>query len=125
MPKLANAPAAFRAYLAELQRNVTSGIASENTHRPALKDLLESLDPTINAFNDPKHIDVGAPDFTIRRKGHEIDFPVGWVETKDIAEDLDKIEKSDQMARYLGLPNLILTDYLEFGPIRFTQSSPT
>lgn len=125
MPKAGDPQAALRAYLTELQRNLASGIASENTHRPALEDLLESLDPTINAFNDPKHIDVGAPDFTIRRKGHEIDFPVGWVETKDIAEDLDKIEKSDQMARYLGLPNLILTDYLEFGPIRFTQSSPT
>ncbi|MGH9792176.1 MAG: N-6 DNA methylase, partial [Candidatus Acidiferrales bacterium] len=125
MPKSGDAQTAFRAYLAELQRNLASGIASENTHRPALEDLLEALDPTINAFNDPKHIDVGAPDFTIRRKGHEIDFPVGWVETKDIGEDLDKIEKTDQMARYLGLPNLILTDYLEFrwytdGKLRLT-----
>jgi hypothetical protein len=57
-------------YLSEIQRNLSSGIAREQTHRRALEDLLESLDPTIDALNDPKHIDVRAPDFTIRRKGH-------------------------------------------------------
>ena len=37
------------------------------------------------------------------------------MEAKDIGEPLDKIEKSDQMKRYLeGLGNLILTDYVEF-----------
>jgi hypothetical protein len=40
------------------------------------------LDPTLSVFNDPKHIDVDAPDFTIRRKGQEL-FPVGWIEAKD------------------------------------------
>ena len=101
-------------YLSEIQHNLSSGIAREQTHRPALKDLIESLDSTIDAFNDPKHIDVGAPDFTIRRKGHATDFPVGWIETKDVGEDLDKVEKSDQLQRYFGLHNVILTDYLEF-----------
>ena len=101
-------------YLAELRRNLASGIAREQTHRHALQDLLEVLDPTIDAFNDPKHIEVGAPDFTIRRKGHATDFPVGWIETKDIGEDLDRIERSEQLQRYLGLPNLVLTDYVEF-----------
>lgn len=101
-------------YLSEVQRNLASGIASEHTHRHAFEDLVESLDSSIEAFNDPKHIAVGAPDFTIRRKGNATDFPVGWIETKDIGEDLDKAEKSEQVGRYLGLPNLILTDYLEF-----------
>ena len=41
--------------------------------------------------------------------------PLGYVETKDIGVDLDKVEKTDQMHRYLkALHNLILTDYLEF-----------
>ena len=41
--------------------------------------------------------------------------PLGYVETKDIGTDLDKVEHTDQMHRYLkGLNNLILTDYLEF-----------
>lgn len=101
-------------YLSEIQHNLSSGIAREQTYRPALKDLIESLDSSIDAFNDPKHIEVGAPDFTIRRKGHATDFPVGWIETKDVGEDLDKTEKSEQLKRYFGLHNLILTDYLEF-----------
>jgi hypothetical protein len=41
-------------------------------------------------------------------------LPVGYIETKDIGVDLSKIEKSEQLQRYLQLPNLILTDYLEF-----------
>jgi hypothetical protein len=94
-------------YLSEIQHNLSSSIAREQTHRPALKDLVESLDPSIDAFNDPKHIDVGAPDFTIRRKGHATDFPVGWIETKDVGEDLAKVEKSEQLQRYFGLHNLI------------------
>lgn len=101
-------------YLSDIQHNLSSGIAREQTHRPALKDLIETLDSSIDAFNDPKHIEVGAPDFTIRRKGHATDFPVGWIETKDVDDDLDKTEKSDQLKRYFGLHNLILTDYLEF-----------
>lgn len=109
-----SAPDPISHYLSEIQHNLSSGIAREQTHRPALKDLIESVDPSIDAFNDPKHIDVGAPDFTIRRKGHATDFPVGWIETKDIGDDLDKAEKSDQLKRYFGLHNVILTDYLEF-----------
>lgn len=41
--------------------------------------------------------------------------PIGHIETKDIAEDLDKVEKSDQLQRYFSsLSNLVLTNYLEF-----------
>jgi predicted helicase len=114
MTKRASASDPISRYLHEIQRNLSSGIAREQTYRRALEDLLESLDPTIEAFNDPKHIEVGAPDFTIRRKGKATDFPVGHVETKDIDDDLDKTEKSEQLKRYLGLPSLLLTDYLEF-----------
>jgi hypothetical protein len=115
-PMVKRAPATnpLSSYLNEIQHNLSSGIAREQTHRPALKDLIESLDSSIDAFNDPKHIEVGAPDFTIRRKGHATDFPVGWIETKDVGDDLDKTEKSEQLQRYFGLNNLILTDYLEF-----------
>jgi predicted helicase len=114
MAKRAASDDPISAYLREIQRNLSSGIASEHTHRHALQDLLEALDPTIDAFNDPKHIEVGAPDFTIRRKGNATDFPVGWIETKDVGESLDKVERTEQLDRYFGLHNLILTDYLEF-----------
>jgi len=114
MPKRSSSSDPIPTYLAEIQRNLASGIAREQTHRHALQDFLQALDPTVVAFNDPKHIEVGAPDFTIRRKGQDLGFPVGWLETKDIGDDLNRTEKSDQLKRYLGLPNLILTDYLEF-----------
>ena len=42
-------------------------------------------------------------------------MPIGHIECKDIDENLDTAERSDQLKRYReALPNLILTDYLEF-----------
>ena len=76
-----------------------------------MENLIESYGNGIDASSDPKHIACGAPDFIVE-KGK---VPLGYVETKDIGADLDKVEKSDQMKRYLkALNNLILTDYLEF-----------
>jgi predicted helicase len=40
--------------------------------------------------------------------------PILYLEAKDIGVSLDKVEKSEQMARYFGYTNLVLTDYLEF-----------
>jgi type I restriction-modification system DNA methylase subunit len=72
---------------------------------------MESVERGIVASNDPKHIECGAPDFIIEKRK----VPLGYVETKIIGENLGRIEKSDQMKRYLkALNNLILTDYLEF-----------
>ena len=40
---------------------------------------------------------------------------MGYVEAKDVGLDLDQIEKSEQLQRYLeAFPNLVLTNYLEF-----------
>ncbi|MGC8879832.1 MAG: type ISP restriction/modification enzyme [Anaerolineae bacterium] len=36
---------AFKTYLRDLRSNLTGGMATEHTHRPALKHLLESLEP--------------------------------------------------------------------------------
>ncbi len=104
----------FKAYLAELQSTLKSGQATEPSYYPALKALLEALDPKVQVLTEPRHIDVGHPDFRVQRTAEAIEFPVGHVEAKDIGEDLNKIEKSEQLKRYLGLPNLILTDFVEF-----------
>ncbi|MCJ7584610.1 MAG: N-6 DNA methylase [Anaerolineales bacterium] len=73
--------------------------------------MIESLAPGVDASNDPRHIDCGAPDFVVERRK----IPLGYVETKDVGMDLDRIEKTDQLKRYFkALNNLILTDYLEF-----------
>ncbi len=102
----------FTQYLKELRKHLRLGDATEHTHRPALKTLMEQTGEGITATNEPKHItDVGAPDFIVRRSG----LPLGYIECKDIGTNLDQIERSDQLKRYLpALPNFILTDYLEF-----------
>ena len=101
----------IKSYLANIERELKTGRATEHTHRPALKDLLEGLDSQIKATNEPKRVECGAPDFILRRDG----FSVGYVETKDLGKSLDEAEDSDQLKRYKkSLPNLILTDYLEF-----------
>ncbi|MEW6660119.1 MAG: type ISP restriction/modification enzyme [Thermodesulfobacteriota bacterium] len=103
----------FKAYILSLQKALAAGDATEHTHRPPLKTLLESLQDGIRATNEPR-ADVascGKPDMRVSRGA----VPVGYLETKDIGKNLDTEEKGEQIKRYLkGLPNFILTDYLEF-----------
>lgn len=103
-------------YRRQIERELEAGNATEHTHRPALKTLIESLASGVTATNEPKHrTDCGAPDFVISRKAAHGPVTLGHIEAKDVGKPLDEIERSDQMKRYLSaLPNLILTDYLEF-----------
>ncbi len=117
----------FTTYLKEIETDFQAGNATENTHRPALKKLIESLTSSIHVSNEPKRIQCGSPDFVITKGQIE----VGHIEAKDIGISLNKVEKTAQMSRYLnGLGNLILTDYLEFrwyvrGEHRLTASIAT
>ncbi len=103
-------------YRREIERALQAGNATEHTHRPALKALVESLAPGVTATNEPKRIACGAPDFNISRNK----VPLGHMETKDAGANLDEMERckgpdGEQFKRYRdGLPNWILTDYLEF-----------
>ncbi len=98
-------------YLSKIEADLRGGKATEYTYRSSLEALLEAFGKGIEASNDPKHVACGAPDFIVELRK----VPLGYVETKDLGVDLDKVEKSDQMKRYLkALNNLILTDYLEF-----------
>ena len=104
-------PTPFETYLAKIEADLRGGKATEYTYRSTLEHPLETLAPGVDASSDPKHIACGAPDFIVER-GH---VPLGYVETKDIGDDLNKVEKSDQLKRYrASLNNLILTDCLEF-----------
>jgi predicted helicase len=101
----------FAQYIHTIEKELVAGNATEHTHRPALKTLVEGLSAGIIATNEPKHIECGAPDFVIRKGVTTI----GYIEAKDIGKSLDEVEKSDQLKRYLkSLTNLVLTDYLEF-----------
>lgn len=98
-------------YLKKIERELQSGSATEHSHRPHLKSLIESFNKAILAINDPKRVKCGAPDYIIV-KGQT---PLGYIEAKDIGTSLSTEENSEQMTRYRSsLSNLILTDYLEF-----------
>jgi predicted helicase len=103
--------AVLRHYLSEIEGYYKAGKATEHTYRGTLRDLLEKLDKTITATNEPKRVKCGAPDYVVERNG----FTIGYIEAKDVGISLDKIEKDEQLGRYRrALDNLILTDYVEF-----------
>ena len=98
-------------YLKKIEKAYTAGNATEHTHRPALKELIESMAAGITATNEPRRVKCGAPDFIVTKK----QTPLGYIECKDIGKSLAEVERTDQMKRYReSLSNLILTDYLEF-----------
>jgi predicted helicase len=106
-------PSPIQQYLKAVERALALGNATEHTHRPALKTLIESFSPRTTATNEPSRIECGAPDFTITRTPGPV--TIGYVEAKDVGTSLDEAERSPQLKRYLhALNNLVLTDYLEF-----------
>jgi len=101
----------IESYLKAVEKALKAGNATEHTHRPALKQLLEALSPGVVATNEPQRIECGAPDFIVTRKG----APLGYIEAKDVGIDLERAGDTNQLQRYRSsLRNLILTDYLEF-----------
>lgn len=75
-----------------------------------LKDIFQA-DGKVTQINHDSTSDNGnKPDFVISKNG----VPILYIEAKDIGVSLDKIEKSNQMDRYFGYDNLVLTDYVEF-----------
>lgn len=107
--------AAISEYLSEIEKALGRGDATEHTHRPALKKLIEYLgNDEVTATNEPKRSRCGAPDYVVSRDTRKGPLTIGYIEAKDIGKSLDDEEKSEQLKRYRTLPNLILTDYLEF-----------
>ena len=102
--------------IAEYRRSIRAthdtGQATEHSYRPALQQLLQDIGgKDIKAINEPTQADYGAPDFIVEQR----QVPVGHVECKDIGTNLDAEEEGEQLTRYRNaLPNLILTDYLQF-----------
>jgi hypothetical protein len=96
-----------------LSEELASHHAIEHSYRPALKSFLESLNPLIQAINEPTRSEHGAPDFVILDRKN-VNMIRGYLETKGINVHLDKVENSEQLKRYFGYSNLILTNYLEF-----------
>lgn len=97
-------------YTNALQEKFVTGHAREHAYRPVFEVFVQGFDESLKVINDPSRSEHGNPDFVFLRGG----VTVGYTETKDIGVDLNKIESSQQMKRYLGYSNLILTDYLSF-----------
>lgn len=101
----------FAEYRRDIRATHSTGQATEHSYRPALQALLEALSSGVRAINEPTQADYGAPDFIVQRRH----VPIGHIECKDIGTNLDAAEESEQVQRYLeALPNLVITDYLEF-----------
>ena len=90
---------AFESYIKEIQGNLVRGNATEHTHRPALEILLDSFQPSLVATNEPRRIKAGAPDYILTQGS----IPLGYVEAKDVGENLSRTERSDQLAQ--GVPH--------------------
>lgn len=98
-------------YIKRINTKYKSGYSREHSYRGDLQNLLESLSPGILVTNEPAHIACGAPDY-ILTKGK---IPVGYIEAKDIGEDLSHKKHKEQFSRYRSsLSNLIITDYINF-----------
>ena len=109
-------PADFEAYLRSLAATHVDE-KTEHTDRAALETLLrqaaDDAEPGARVQHEPRRDKAGAgsPDFKVARA----DRIAGYVEVKQIDEDLAKVLKSAQIKKYRTLTdNLILTDYLDF-----------
>jgi predicted helicase len=103
-------------YLSNINRLYQTGNAREHSYRGDLQELFNQIinDTNIIVTNEPARITgVGAPDYSITKNG----IAIGYIEAKDIGvDDLEgKKKNKEQFDRYKkALPNLIITDYLQF-----------
>lgn len=82
-------------YLSKVSQSLSSGHATEHSYRPELRDLFETL-TKYHVINEPKGSEHGKPDFIFLSDV----FPVAYGEAKDIHINLEKVTKSEQLARY-------------------------
>jgi hypothetical protein len=61
-------PGAIDVYRRQIERELQARSATEHTHRPALKTLIESLASGVTATNEPKRAECGVPDFALTEK---------------------------------------------------------
>ncbi|MBI2109200.1 MAG: N-6 DNA methylase [Parcubacteria group bacterium] len=103
----------FANYIQSVSTKFSHKETSEMGYRTDFESLLKGIFESINVKridHDARAKQGNKPDFVLYN--HEI--PILYIEAKDIGVSLDKVEKSEQMARYYGYTNLVLTDYVEF-----------
>jgi predicted helicase len=104
-------------YIKKIASITKRGDAREESYYPALAALLEEFSETkrkkkVHVTVLPKKTEAGNPDFRVWDGKYS---QVGYVEAKPPGANLDEIETSDQLKRYIStFPNLILTNFYEF-----------
>lgn len=103
----------FTNYIQSISTKFSHRETSEMGYRTDFEILLKGIFESINVKridHDARAKQGNKPDFVVLKN----DVPILYIEAKDIGASLDKVEKSEQMARYYGYTNLVLTDYVEF-----------
>lgn len=103
----------FTNYLDEVSSKYLDTNTSEYGYRTPFEIFLKEIFSEIKVNkidHDAKAVEGNKPDFVLSKDS----VPLLYIEVKDIGVSLDKVEKSEQLARYYGYDNLVLTDYLEF-----------
>ncbi|MCK9426752.1 MAG: N-6 DNA methylase [Ignavibacteriaceae bacterium] len=104
-------------YLSNLFKTYQKGDAREESYYKHLADFITEFSESqrkkkIDVTILPKKTEAGNPDFRIWDGKQKI---IGYIEAKDLGVDLDRIEDTEQLKRYLStFPNVILTNYTEF-----------
>ncbi|MCK5012199.1 MAG: N-6 DNA methylase [Candidatus Omnitrophica bacterium] len=107
----------IKKYLKEINALRESGEGREESYYPSLKALLGEIAEfhkrkDIISIAQPGNTEHGKPDFKVLTNDNR---EIGIIEAKKPGEDLDKLEKKDQLIRYLkGYDNLITTDFYNF-----------
>jgi type I restriction-modification system DNA methylase subunit len=103
----------FEKYIQSISSKFSYEETSEMGYRTDFEILIKGIFESINVRridHDARAKHGNKPDFVVLNH----DVPILYIEAKDIGVSLDKVEKSEQMARYYGYANLVLTDYVEF-----------
>jgi predicted helicase len=103
-------------YLKTLKSKFQTGKTTEVSFYSVLEELFKELLQFSrikgNVICNPQKTEIGFPDFIVNG---EHGSKIGYIEAKDLFADLNEISKTEQLKRYIeSLPNLILTNYLEF-----------
>ena len=113
----------FQNYLDQIVLKFQNGDSSERTYYTVLHDLIKSFLenemslPNVSVDIEPRSLNskyseerLGIPDLRITSNNNLL----GYIVCKDIGTDLDKIQKTEQLRKYKNLPNLLLTNFLEW-----------
>jgi hypothetical protein len=111
---------AFREYFTEVRKRYLQADYTEGTFRTPIENFLKKLNPEYDFNQEPdRATKLGAPDFKVFKNGVKI----GYVETKELEDDLDRELRGTQIAKYKeSINNIILTNYTRFILIRNNQT---